>query len=302
MTSRRSAGKDPAAFPYTPREFPVDGSVMRYVDEGSGPPVVLVHGTPTWSYLYRHLIGALTPGRRVVAPDHLGFGRSDKPPGADYRPVAHARRLAALIDHLELDDCVLVVHDFGGPIGLSHALDHPERVRGIVCFNTWMWSLADSPSARIARLLSGRFGRFLYERLNFSPRVLLKAGFADRSKLTREIHRQYLLPFAKREHRRAPWVLARELLASGDWYDELWSRRARLAEIPALLLWGMRDPAFGPADLERWREALPAARVATFPEVGHFVQEEAPEGAISEVERFLETLDERRRNTHDPMR
>lgn len=279
------------SFPHTAHDFQVDGSTMRYVDEGIGPPVLFVHGTPTWSYLYRRFIDALAPSHRVVAPDHLGFGRSAKPLGADYRPAAHARRLSALIDHLGLRDFVLVVHDFGGPIGLSHALDHPDRIRGIVLFNTWMWSLQGSPNARIARALSGRVGRFLYERLNASPRLLLKAGFADKKKLTPETHAQYLAPFASRHERHATWVFARELLGSSEWYDGLWRRRDRLAALPAMLLWGMRDPAFGPEYLERWRAALPDARISMFPDAGHFVQEEAPDRAIAELVGFLATLE-----------
>jgi pimeloyl-ACP methyl ester carboxylesterase len=287
-------------FPYAVHAFEVEGSTMRYVDEGNGPAVLLVHGTPTWSYLYRRFIRALAPTHRVVAPDHLGFGRSDKPSEADYLPAAQARRLEALIEHLGLRDFVLAVHDFGGPIGLSYALDHPEHIRGIVLFNTWMWSLAGSPNERIARIMSGRIGRFLYERLNFSPRVLLKAGFADRAKLSRDVHEQYLAPFPSKLERHALWVYARELLGSSDWYAGLWSRRARLAPLPAILLWGMRDPAFGPAYLERWREALPHARVAEFPDAGHFVQEEAPDGAIDELRRFLEALDGSGRSAAQP--
>jgi len=288
MTTQRTMGH--ASFPYTSHDFQVDGSTMRYVAEGVGPPVLFVHGTPTWSYLYRRFIVSLAPSHRVVAPDNLGFGRSAKPPGADYRPAAHARRLGALIDHLGLRDFVLVVHDFGGPIGLSYALDHPDRVRGIVLFNTWMWSLKGSPNARIARALSGRVGRFLYERLNASPRLLLKAGFADKTKLSRETHARYLAPFPSRRERHATWVLARELLDSSDWYAGLWDRRDRIAGLPAMLLWGMRDPVFGPGYLERWRDALPDARVTTFPDAGHFVQEEAPDHAVAEVLGFLATL------------
>jgi haloalkane dehalogenase len=261
---------------------------MRYIDEGEGQPVLLVHGTPTSSYLYRRLIPALANHRRVIAPDHLGFGSSDKRGNADYTPAGHARNLERLIEALSLKDLVLVVHDFGGPIGLSYALEHPENVRGLVLFNTWMWSLAGTPAERMSRLLSGALGRFLYTRLNLSPRVLLKAAFGDKRKLGREAHRHYMSAFPTPADRRAPWVLARELIGSTEWYESLWSRRARLAETPALLLWGLKDPAFGPSYLARWREALPSARVVEYVEAGHFVQEEAPEEAAAQMVRFLE--------------
>ena len=145
--------------------------------------------------------------------------------------------------------------------------------------NTWMWSLEGTSAARISRMLSGRVGRWLYTRANLSPRVLLKSAFADRRHLTPEIHEAYLEPFPTPEHRVAPWVLARELSASEAWYESLWERRERLVGTPALLLWGMKDPTFGPNALERWEAALPGARVVRLEDAGHFVQEEAPQRA-----------------------
>jgi haloalkane dehalogenase len=265
----------------------VDGGRMHYLDEGEGPAIVLVHGTPTWSFLYRHLIRDLAEAHRVIAPDHLGFGLSDKPESLDYRPESQARNLATLIERLGLKDIVLVVHDFGGPIGLSYAIDHPENVRALVLFNTWTWSLAGTPAEKMSRLMSGPLGRFLYKRLNFSPKVLLKAVFADRSKLTRTVHRHYTDVFPTPAERHAPWVFARELIGSGDWYEDLWHRLGPIASKPALLLWGMRDSAFGPEALARWKGALPNARVVEFPDAGHFVQEEAPAEAVREIREFL---------------
>lgn len=276
-------------FPYEfePRYFELPDGRMHYVDEGSGPPVVLVHGTPTWSFLYRRLIDTLSETHRVIAPDHLGFGRSDKPPEADYRPEAQARNLMALLERLQVDDIVFGVHDFGGPIGLSYAVEHPERVRGLILFNTWMWSLRGTSAERMSKVLGGGLGRMLYTRFNLSPRVLLKAAFGDRSLLTPELHARYLEPFPTPAHRVAPWVLARELGASGDWYDGLWARRERIASKPALLLWGMKDPAFGRPALERWERALVAPRIVELAEAGHFPQEEAWERVEQEVVEFL---------------
>ncbi|CAA9333213.1 MAG: Hydrolase, alpha/beta fold family [uncultured Gemmatimonadaceae bacterium] len=288
-TPHAPAWLDTAAYPFRPRRFDTGEGALSYVDEGAGPPVVLVHGTPTWSFLYRRLIPRLAAaGHRVVAPDHLGFGLSDRPVGAGYRPEDHARRLAALLDALDLRDITLVVHDFGGPIGLSYALDRPERVARLVVSNTWLWPLEGDPRiARGARVAAGPLGRFLYLRLNASPRWLIPAGFADRARLTPAAHRQYLVPFPDSASRRPPWALARALLGSSAWYDGLWQRRARLRGKPALLLWGMRDPGFGGAYLARWREALPEAAVAELPGAGHFVQEEAAAEVAAHIETFL---------------
>ena len=271
---------DRDAYPFEPRTFDTAHGRMRYLDEGDGPPVLLVHGTPTWSFLWRRLVARLAQTHRVIAPDHLGFGLSDKPSDAPSRPQDHARRLTALVDALGLDTFDLVVHDFGGPIGLPLALDRPGAVRRLVLYNTWLWSLADDPqTARASRFLGGPVGRLLYTRLNLSPRVLLPALWADRRRLDAAVHRHYLRPFPDAASRLAPWALAGALVGESDWYESQWARVGRLADTPALLVWGEKDPAFGSEALGRWRDALPHALVRTFPEAGHFVQEEAPASA-----------------------
>lgn len=280
---------DRDAYPFRSRwiELP-GGSAMHYVDEGEGDPVLLVHGTPTWSFEWRRLIRGLAPRWRCIAPDHLGFGLSDRPAAGDYTPEWHAAKLAAFVERVGLEDFTLVVHDYGGPIGLPLAVREPGRVRSLVLLNTWMWSFAgDAGVERAARLLGGGFGRFLYRHANFSLRVILPSAFADRRRLTRELHAQYLAPFPDPASRATVlWPLARALLASGAHYDALWRQRERLRDIRALLVWGTRDPAFRPHHLARWREALPDAEVVELP-VGHWPHEEAPEEVLGAVEGFL---------------
>lgn len=127
---------DRAEYPFEPEAIILGPGTMRYLDEGDGESVVMVHGTPTWSFLYRHLVKGLRDRYRCVVPDHLGFGLSDKPARWSYAPADQARNLTTLIETLGLKDITLVVHDFGGPIGLSYALEHPENVRRLVLFNT----------------------------------------------------------------------------------------------------------------------------------------------------------------------
>jgi pimeloyl-ACP methyl ester carboxylesterase len=280
---------DRAAYPFTSRWIEVDGARMHYVDEGQGPTLLLVHGTPTWSFLYRHLIKGLRDRVRCVAPDHLGFGLSDKPPGDAYRPEDQARRLAAFVRALDLTDVTLAVHDYGGPIGLAWALDHPARVRRLVIFNTWMWSLAGDPKvARVGRLLSGVVGRFLYERLGFSLNVLFRQAVKDRTRYTRAVHAQYAGPLRDPAARHATWIYARELLGSSDWFAGLWQRRERLATIPALLAWGTRDPAFG-RHLPRWRSVFRRAEVLAWDDVGHAPPEERGPESAAAIARFLDS-------------
>src|SRR5690606_37406527 len=129
-----------------------------------------------------------------------------------------------------------------------------------------------------SRLFASPVGRLLYTHLNLPPRVLLPNTFADRRKLSREVHRHYLAPFAKLEDRFAPWTLARELSGSNDWYEELWRRRETLASLPTLLIWGLKRRLIPPRHLGRWRQALPDAAVVELQSAGHFVQEEAGDG------------------------
>lgn len=280
---------DTAAYPFAPREASLRAGRVHYVDEGRGEPILFVHGTPTWSFEYRHLLRALSATHRCVAPDHLGFGLSERPADFPYTPEAHAQTLAEFVDHLGLDGFTLVVHDYGGPIGLPLALDRPSRVRRVVLINTWMWPFDDDPEMqKRARLVQGGFGRFLYRRLNASLRLIAPSAWGDRKKLTPAIHRQYLAPFPTADSRGLVlWPLARALLGSRDFYDGLWRRRERLAELPVLIAWGLRDSAFRPRFLERWREVLPHARVVTLEEAGHWPHEEAPEAVIEAMRDFL---------------
>jgi haloalkane dehalogenase len=274
---------DRREYPFEPRTLDVGAGRLSYVDEGQGAPILMVHGTPTWSFLYRHLIRALRPRYRCVAPDHLGFGLSDRPSGWSYRPEDQAENLARLIDSLALKDLTLIVHDYGGPIGLAYALDRPETVRRLVLFNTWMWSFAgDRQIERVGPLLGGRIGRFLYERLGFSVRVMLRHAIADRRRYSRETERHYL----KALDGYATWVYAREVLGSSAWYDGLWRRRDRIARIPALLIWGTKDPAFG-RYLSRWRELFEHAEVVEL-DCGHAPPEERAPESLGHLARFLE--------------
>ena len=280
---------DRSLYPFTSRYFDSADGRLHYVDEGAGSPVLFVHGTPTWSFLYRHLVTRLAPRHRVVAVDHLGFGLSDKPAAAPYEPRDHARRLVALLDSLDLSGVTLVVHDFGGPIGLSAALARPERIDRLVLFNSWMWPVDDDPAiARGARVAGSRLGRLLYRHLNFPVKVLMPRVMGERGVLTPEIHRHYAAPLATPDERMGAWACARALLGAGAWYEELWSQRSRLHGRPMLLLWGMRDPTFGPSYLERWRREFPDAQVHAVATSGHFVPEEVAAEVAPLLERFVD--------------
>lgn len=284
---------DRDAYPFRSRWLELPEGRLHYVDEGGDngdrEPILFVHGTPTWSFEYRHLLRALRGGRRCIAVDHLGFGLSDRPAGAAYTPEAHAERLRAFVDKLGLHRFALVVHDFGGPIALPLVLEAPGRVARLVALNTWMWSFDDDPEMmKRARMVSGALGRFLYRSLNAPLRLITPSAYADRRKLTKAIHRQYLAPFPNADGReRVLWALARALIGSSAFYEGLWQNRRRLAAVPTLIVWGMKDTAFRPHLLARWRRGLPHAAVVELAGAGHWPHEEEPEAVIAALERFL---------------
>lgn len=280
---------DRTEFPFQSKFRKVDAGRMHFIDEGQGQPVVLVHGVPTWSFNYRHLIKALVPNYRCVAPDHLGFGLSSKPATWSYTPAALADNLTGLISDLKLQDITLVIHDWGGPIGLSYAIRYPENVKRLVVFNTWMWSVqGDLPGMMTAWLLASPFYAFLEKRFNFTARVFIPQVMGNTSSLTEAIHRHYLEPLRKPQDRGGCLALVRAIWHAGPWLDNLWQQRARIADIPVLMLWGLKDKAFTRRDLARWQQALPHSQVYTYPTAGHFPQEETPAEVNRRIIDFLD--------------
>lgn len=286
INTNRKFPVDVNEYPFESRWYETPEGKLHYVDEGQGEVMLFVHGTPTWSFLYRNQIKFFSKKYRCVALDHLGFGLSDKPTAADYKPQDHARRLEEFIDHLRLQSFTLLVHDFGGPIGLAYALNHPGNLKRIVLFNTWLWSNDhDVDKTKVCKLLRSPVGAMLYQGLNVSPKFLLKMGFADKRVLTKSLHAHYLRPFPSYQSRKSLLVLGSELLS--EWYATLWEKRARIAHIPAQVIWGMQDVLFKESDLQRWEQVVPMNRIARLERTGHFPQEEAPEQVVEILEKFF---------------
>ena len=266
-------------WPYEPRWLFTDGIRIHYVDEGprGGEPVLLLHGSPTWSYLYRRYVrGLAEAGFRAVAYDQLGFGRSDKAQRRrEYSLERHGRHFAALADELHLDGVTLVVHDWGGPIGLTWAAAHPERVRRLVVLNTFS---QEAPGAR------GPFRWPLTRELLVKGAHFYVRGFLFRGGLRR--------PEQLGEHERAAylaphgsWPSRTGILAATRFRASL-PDLAPLAGKPVLYVWGMRDRALGEAALRRWQERLPGEAVE-LDDSASFVPEDAPEKSLAAVVDFL---------------
>ncbi|MEQ8683955.1 MAG: alpha/beta fold hydrolase [Imperialibacter sp.] len=279
---------DESLYPFSHRHIDLPSGRMHYVDEGQGEVLLFVHGTPAWSFLYREQIKTLRTKYRCIAMDHIGFGLSDKPGKFDGTPQAHSANLSLFAEKLGLANITLVVHDFGGPIGLSFALAHPEKVKKLVILNTWLWKTAHNPDVqKVDKAVNSRLGKFIYLHTNFSPSILMKKAFHNKSKLTKAIHRHYIRPFPDEASRWGLLQLAQSLLGSSDWYEEQFEQLHKWQGKPALILWGTKDQFIKPAFLDRWKEALPRATIRTF-DVGHFVQEEAPQEVCDAIGDFVQ--------------
>jgi haloalkane dehalogenase len=282
------------SWPFEPRFFEVGGQRLHYVDEGDGRPVVLLHGNPAWSYLYRRFVPALThAGHRAIATDLLGFGRSDKPADPDaYAVVKHAERLAALLDSLDLRDACLVVHDWGGPIGLPWAVANPDRVARLMILNTFAPTLPGPMGKGLSlRMLRARgLGELIAKtRAGITEDFLLGNGTRYKDRLDEEAKRAYRAPHLDRGSRAGMLAFPRQVpLEAGGPVAELTGRteqglREHFAGRPARICWGMRDVLFSEGVLDLWRDTLPAAAVLRLEDAGHFVQEDAHERVIPEL-------------------
>lgn len=286
-----------AGFSHPERHAQVGGHAMAYVDEGSGPVVLLVHGNPTWSFYYRSLLAALPPlGLRAIAPDHIGMGRSDKPAAADY-PHTLARRVADLgefIDGLALTGPLsLVVHDWGGAIALAWAVDHVDRLDKLVVLNTGAFPIPPGKalpwSLRAARLPV--VGDLAVTRLNAFSRGALVLG-SGRRRLPAEARAGLLAPYDTPAHRVGVSQFVRDIpLGPGDPAYPVLARTEQrlplLRDVPTLVCWGMKDPVFDATVLDHLLSLLPAAEVHRFADAGHYVLEDAAERIVPLASRFL---------------
>ena len=279
---------DRKEYPFESRYFKTPTGRMHYIDEGGGSPIVMVHGNPTWSFLYRNLIKQLRTEYRCIAMDHIGFGLSDKPRVWSYLPEDHAKNLEAFIEHLELENNTLIMQDWGGPIGMSYAVNNPSNVSRFILMNTWAWPVnRDLHYIGFSSFMGGFIGRFLIRRYNFFARSVMKQVFGDKSKLPPEIHDHYLKPLDSPETRTGSHVFPKQIIGSTSWLNTIWSRISVLCDIPALFVWGMKDIAFREKELRRWEQTFSNSRSVRLRTVGHYVQEEAPDELSDAVIPFL---------------
>lgn len=272
--------------PYAPRYLDQDGLRMHYLEEGTGPPVLCLHGEPTWSFLYRKMIPRLAPHARVLAPDYFGFGRSDKPtePGW-YTFDRHCESIRRFVEERALWGLTVVVQDWGGPIGLRLAVEHPERVDRLVILNTGIGG-GRPPSEswlRFREVVRAAGGDFQAGRL---IRTAAVRGLSD------DVVAAYDAPFPTPESKAGVLAFPEQVPTEPEHPNTtpLLAIREALSswEKPALVLFGDSDPIFAPAVAERIAEWIPGALPAELVEnAGHFVQEDAGEEVARRIVEFL---------------
>jgi pimeloyl-ACP methyl ester carboxylesterase len=285
----------PHLYPFEGRFLDLGAVRMHYLDEGEGQPVVAVHGNPTWSFYYRELVRALRDFHRVVVPDHVGCGLSDKP-GDDRYQYTLERRVddfTALMNHLALDGLNLVVHDWGGAIALTWAVRNPARVRRLVVLNTSGFHLPEGKNMpwQLSLVRDTPLGPLLVRGLNAFARGATRDA-CTRTRLTREVRDAYCAPYDSWANRIATLRFVQDIpLSPSDpayaVISELEQGLSKLADVPMLICWGGKDFVFDDHFLDEWRRRFPEAEVHRFADAGHYVMEDASSEIIELVQGFL---------------
>ena len=279
-------------WPFRPRFFEHEGVRLHYVDEGEGEPVVLLHGNPTWGYLYRNFIPPLSQTNRCVVPDYMGFGKSDKPLDQPYTLARHIENFTALALDLDLRDITLVMQDWGGPIGLGFAVDHPERIKRLVILNTWAFRIAEgTPLAPLLELFrQPHVGEGLVQGLNLFVEGFFPAGIHHKERIN-EIMPAYRAPFPDFNSRYGTLAFPRDIPVGDDHpstpaMGHVQDNLGKL-NVPTTIIWGMQDPAIPPPLIDAWKGVYAHAEVHKIDTASHFLQEDEPEQIVSLIQDFL---------------
>ena len=283
----------PDLLPYASHDFQVAGHTLRYLDEGTGPEVLLcVHGNPTWSFYYRKVIERFSSDYRVIAVDHVGCGRSDKPSRAafPYTLSSHRDNLIALIDALDIQRITLIAHDWGGAIGLSSVLERMPKLQRVVLLNTGAFPPPYLPM-RIAACRAPVLGSLAVRGLNAFARAAITMAMS-RNRMTPDVARGLLAPYDSWKNRVAIDAFVRDIPMTPQHVTyktlaDLEQRLPDLAEIPSLLVWGMQDWCFRPECLRRFEAVWPQSTAIEIADAGHYVLEDAPQETLDAISRFL---------------
>jgi pimeloyl-ACP methyl ester carboxylesterase len=287
-------------YPFTGHTLDLDGLSYHYLDEGTGDPVVMVHGNPSWSFYYRNLVLTLRERYRCIVPDHIGCGFSDKPGDEcyDYTLSRRVDDLERLIDHLGLTKKItLVLHDWGGMIGMAYASRHPERIGRLVLLNTAAFHLPKEKKFPLGLKIcrDTALGTLLVRGFNaFSVGASIVG--CKKNPMGEELKSAYRSPYNSWANRIATLRFVQDIpLAPGDRNYDLVSEVAaglhRFADLPIAIFWGELDFVFDPTFLAEWKRRFPKARVKSYPDAGHYILEDMKSEVVPMIADFLKGTD-----------
>ena len=284
-------------YPFKSNHIKLNGIRYHYVDEGQGEAVLMIHGNPTWSFYYRELIKALSPHYRVIAPDHIGCGLSDKPDDDhyDYTLKSRVSDLDNLISNIGLEKITLIVHDWGGMIGMAWATKHPSKIARIVVLNTSAFPLPKKKSFPFTLSLARTplIGSFLIRGLNAFV-VGANHFCVTRKKMPPAIADGYCKPYTSWANRIAVHRFVEDIpLYPNDRAYPILQETAGslkyLSKKPMLICWGMQDFVFDHHFLDEWIDRFPHAKVYRFADCGHYILEDASDEIIPIILKFLKS-------------
>lgn len=278
-------------YPFESRFAELGPHRLHYIDEGQGETLLMLHGNPTWSFYYRNLVKGLRSQFRCVVPDHMGCGLSDKPQDYNYTLSQHIDNLAKLVDHLDLDNITLVVHDWGGAIGMGFAVRYPDKIKRLVFFNTAAF-LTDRIPFSINLCRKPIIGPLAILRFNLFARLGTAWASKIPGRMRGPVRQGYLAPYNSPQNRIANLRFVQDIpmapnVPSYPVVEHIESQLGYFRDRPTLIIWGMRDFCFNDYFLGRWKKYFPNAEVHEVEQAGHYIVEDADEQIIPWMIQFL---------------
>jgi haloalkane dehalogenase len=279
-------------YPFTSYTLNLDSYRYHYLDEGQGDPLVMVHGNPTWSFYYRNLIIELKKSHRCVVPDHMGMGKSDKPQNYSYTLSQHIDNLESLVDKLGLKNITLVLHDWGGAIGMGFAVRQPQKVKRLVLFNTAAF-LSERIPIRLRLCRVPFLGTLAIRVFNGFALAAIKMACKNKDRMTDQVRAGYLEPYNNFSNRIANLRFVQDIPMTSDApsysvIKNIEDNLDQFASLPIMIAWGAKDFVFNKQFLNKWRQIFPDAEVHLVPDAGHYVLEDAHERIIPWMQEFLQ--------------
>lgn len=289
VAPKRPFEVDASEYPFSDHWLTYRDGYIHYVDEGKRPTVLLLHGNPAWSYMYRNVIKELHGECRLVALDYPGFGMSKAPSQYGFTPQEQSEAVNELIRRLDLKSIILVVQDWGGPIGMNYAVQNRANIRGLVVMNTWAWP-ASALQTLFSLVMGGwPIGYYLQTHRNYFAKKMLPDGVFHKEKVTPSLRKAYTDPFPTVDSRKPTYVFPGQIRKAHSWLKKIESNLPVLADVPTQILWGTKgDPGFGLKELKKWQEFLKLNETETLDDASHFIQEDRPDRVAAAIRRVLE--------------